>query len=443
MKVEGKRILVVGLGKSGQAAVRFLCSRNAIVTAIDKKPSGQSDELSETLSKLGADVYWGNHPMQLFTAQDLIVPSPGVPWNLPELQEARIKGVSVAGELEIASDYLSGRVLGVTGTNGKTTTTALIGHILKVAGQKVAVGGNIGRPVLSMIESATAEMWNVLELSSFQLEATTSFRSDIGVVLNITPDHLDRHGTFESYRKAKYRIVANQTSEDVLIVNRDDEICRGFADSAHSRVTWFSRTLCLNEGVCSRNGLIFCDGVRVTEDQLPIRGKHNLENALAAVAACRRIGIKLPQIAKGLQSFRPVEHRLEFVRKCNGIEYYNDSKATNVDAAVKSIESFDGRVWVILGGKDKDSDYLPLRAALNSKTQVGLLIGASAQKIKEQLGNSVEVRDLETLEKAVIYAHKNAQPGDTVLLAPACASFDQFASYEERGTCFKNLVAML
>ena len=183
--------------------------------------------------------------------------------------------------------------------------------------------------------------------------------------------------------------------------------------------------------------------MRVTEDRLPIRGKHNLENALAAVAACRRVGVELPQIAKGLQSFRPVEHRLEFVRKCGGVEYYNDSKATNVDAAVKSIESFDGGVWVILGGKDKNSDYRPLRAALDSKAQAGLLIGESAQKIKEQLESFVEVRNLETLEKAVVCAHENARPGDTVLLAPACASFDQFASYEERGKRFKDLVAML
>ena len=443
MKIEGKRILVVGLGKSGQAAVQFLCNRNAIVTAIDKKPPGQFEELSETLSRLGANIYWGKHPAQLFASQDLIIPSPGVPWNLPELQKARIEGVSVAGELEIAADYLPGRILGVTGTNGKTTTTALIGHILKTAGQQVAVGGNIGRPVLSMIESATAEMWNVLELSSFQLEATTSFRSNIGVILNITPDHLDRHGTFESYREAKYRMVTNQTSEDVLITNRDDEICRKFGNSAQGRVTWFSRTLRLDEGVCVRDGLIFCDSVRVTEDRLPIRGKHNLENALAAVAACRRVGVELPQIAKGLQSFRPVEHRLEFVRKCGGVEYYNDSKATNVDAAVKSIESFDGGVWVILGGKDKNSDYRPLRATLDSKAQAGLLIGESAQKIKKQLGSFVEVRNLETLEKAVACAHENARPGDTVLLAPACASFDQFASYEERGKRFKDLVAML
>ena len=443
MKVEGKRILVVGLGKSGQAAVRFLCNRNAIVTAIDKKPSGQSEKLSETLSMLGANVYWGNHPAQLFTAQDLIVPSPGVPWNLPELQEARTKGVSVAGELEIASDYLPGRILGVTGTNGKTTTTALIGHILKVADQLVAVGGNIGRPVLSMIESSTAEMWNVLELSSFQLEATTSFRSDIGVILNITPDHLDRHGTFESYRKAKYRIVANQTSEDVLIINRDDEICRKFADSAHGRVTWFSRTLCLDEGVCARDGLIFCDGVCVTEDPLPIRGKHNLENALAAVAACHCIGIELSQIAKGLQSFRPVEHRLEFVRKCNGVEYYNDSKATNIESVKVALQSFNVPVVLILGGRDKGGDFNELTPYLADRVKLVITLGEAAERIEKTLSNPPPFLRADSMASAVSLAYDHSASGDMVLLSPGCTSFDMFENFENRGDVFREQVMRL
>lgn len=443
MKVEGKRVLVIGLGKSGQAAVRFLCSQKAIVTAVDEKPLDQLGEIPGALSASGASIHGNGHQEHLFAMQDLIVPSPGVPWGLPALEKARTEGVPVAGELQIAATYLRGHVLGVTGTNGKTTTTALVGHILKAAGREVLTGGNIGRPVLSMIDDATEGTWNVLELSSFQLEATTSFRSNIGVILNVTPDHLDRHKTFQSYSDAKRRMAETQTTEDVLVINRDDAVCRQFADCSRGDITWFSQKLNLEKGVCIQNGWIICDGARVTDTRLPIRGRHNLENALATVAACRRVGVSLPQIAEGLQSFRPVEHRLEFVRKCNGVEYYNDSKATNVDAAVKSIETFGGGLWVILGGTDKNSDYRPLRAALSAKAQAGLLIGASAQEIGHQLKGSVETQNLKTLERAVACAHEKAQPGDIVLLAPACASFDQFMSYEERGKQFKDLVALL
>ena len=443
MKVEGKRVLVLGLGKSGEAAVRFLCDRHAIVTAVDKRPFDQLGERGRAVSAMAAEVHSGGHRQEWFAGQDLIIPSPGVPWNLPELEKARRAGVAVAGELEIAAAYLRGRVLGVTGTNGKTTTTALIAHILETANKKVLTGGNIGRPVLSMIEKASTETWNVLELSSFQLEAMTVFRSHVGVVLNVTPDHLDRHGTFDAYCAAKHRMVESQAPEDVLVANRDDEVCRRFAADARGSVTWFSRASSVVEGTCVRGGWILCDGTRVAETRLAIRGEHNLENALAAVAACRRAGISPPEIAEGLQSFRPVEHRLEFVRACRGVDYYNDSKATNVDAAVKSIQAFRGGVWVILGGKDKGGDYEALREPLRAKGRAGFLIGASAEKIERQLAGSIETRRVETLDRAVALARDRARPGDTVLLAPACASFDQFENYEERGKRFKDLVAAL
>ena len=440
MKVEGKRVLVVGLGKSGEAAVRFLHGRGAIVTAVDEKPCDQLGEVREAVAGLGVELHGGGHSEDLFTGQDLIVPSPGVPWDLPKLEKAREAGVVVAGELEIAAAYLRGRVVGVTGTNGKTTTTALIGHILEIAGREVVIGGNIGRPVLSMVDGSTAETWNVVELSSFQLEAMTNFRSHIGVVLNVTPDHLDRHGTFDAYSASKRRLVEGQSEDDVLVANKDDGVCRTFAEAARGSVTWFSRTHDVERGACVRDGWIVCDGTCVTETGLGIRGDHNLENALAAVAACRRAGASPAKIAEGLRSFRPVEHRLEFVREIGGVAYYNDSKATNVDAALKAIEAFDGGLWVILGGKDKSSDYSMLRDSLAARARAGLLIGASADKIERQLEGSVETEHVETLERAVARAHERARSGDTVLLAPACASFDQFANYEDRGRKFKDFV---
>ncbi len=443
MNVEGKRVLVVGLGKTGEAAVRFLHDRGATLSVVDERPVDLLGKPAEALRGLGIAVHGGGHPSELFAGQDLIVPSPGVPWNLPELVKARENGAVVAGELEIAAGYLRGRVVGVTGTNGKTTTTALIGHILEAAGKKVLTGGNIGRPVLSMIENSTAETWNVLELSSFQLEAMTHFRSHIGVVLNVTPDHLDRHGTFEAYSAAKERMVDAQAEDDVLVVNQDDAVCRRFAERAHGSVAWFSRISEIADGAWVRDGWIVYDGTRVAQTQLPIRGNHNLENALAAVAACRQAGAPLTKIADGLRSFRPVEHRLEFVRKIGGVAYYNDSKATNVDAAAKAIDAFDGGLWVILGGKDKGSDFSVLKEPMAAKARAGLLIGAGAKKIDRQLAGAVETQHVETLERAVARAKEQAQPGDTVLLAPACASFDQFANYEERGRRFKELVENL
>lgn len=440
---ENKRVLVVGLGESGKAAVRFFTAHGARVVATDARSADDLRETVEELRGLEVALELGGHAEALFLAQDLIVPSPGVPWDLPLLQSARKEGISVAGELEAASRELLGKVVGVTGTNGKTTTTALLGHIFECAGLTVQVGGNIGHAVLSLVESSTPSTWNVLELSSFQLEAMQSFRCHVAAVLNVTPDHLDRHHDMRSYIAAKARIFEPQQSEDAAVLNHDDAVCRDYASQVRGRTVWFSRTRALDEGVWVDNGWIVRQGRRISGAELPIRGPHNLENALAAVAAATEAGVPDEAIARGLASFRPVEHRLELVRTLDGVAYYNDSKATNVDAAIKAVESFDTGLWLILGGRDKGSDYTALLEPLQGRVKRVLLIGEAAELIAAQLGKRVEVERCGTLEAAVGAACREAAPGDTVLLAPACASFDQFTSYGHRGREFKRIVGEL
>ncbi len=443
MDFEGKRVLVVGLGESGRAAARFLAARGAVVSATDNQPEEKLDAAARELRDLGVALHLGGHTEDLFNAQDAIVPSPGVAWDLPPIEAARRAGVEVLGELEVAAPLLHGHVIGVTGTNGKTTTTSLIGHILRAAGWKVCVAGNIGTPVLSIVETSTDETWNVLELSSFQLEAMSSFRCEIALVLNITPDHLDRHKTLAGYTDAKARIFRAQTAQDHAVLNADDAVCRGLASRIHSEICWFSRTRDLDQGACVRNDCIVFNGAPIASTNLPIRGAHNLENALAAVAASALAGVPTEAIGPALASFQAVEHRLEFVRTLDGVDYYNDSKATNVDATVKAIEAFDGGLWVILGGSEKGVDYYDLREPLKQRARGALLIGAAAGKMAAQLDGWVELHHPGTLDQAIAEARRLARPGDTVLLAPACASFDQFQNYGHRGRMFKELVGAL
>jgi UDP-N-acetylmuramoylalanine--D-glutamate ligase len=443
MTLEGKRVLIVGLGESGRAAAHFFAARGAVITATDQQPEERIQSTADELRSLGVRLCLGGHAEPLFLEQDLIVPSPGVPWDLPALQAARLRGIEVMGELEVAAGLLRGPVIGITGTNGKTTTTSLIGHILQFAGWKVRTGGNLGKPVLAMVDDSTPETWNVLELSSFQLEATRTFLVHIAVVLNITPDHLDRHRTFEAYAAAKARIMQAQTAEHHVVLNADDEICRRFSHQAHGQVCWFSRTGPVAQGADLRDGWIAFNGQPVMEAQLPIKGSHNLENALAAVAAASLAGVGKEAIRDAVRTFQPVEHRLEFVRTLGGVDYYNDSKATNVDAAIKAIEAFEGNLWVILGGSDKGADFTALRNPLAARARAALLIGHSAAKLARQLEGALSCHDIGTLARAVEFARREARPGDTVLLAPACASFDQFSNYGHRGRVFKELVHSL
>jgi UDP-N-acetylmuramoylalanine--D-glutamate ligase len=411
------------------AAVELLREKGARVRAVDQNPAAAGVEPQTEAS---------------FADAELIVLSPGVPADLTIFEEARRRGVRVIGDLELASWFLQGEIIGITGANGKTTTTALTGHILKQSGIPVQVGGNIGTPPAAMVKTSRGGQWNVLELSSFQLETTDTFSAHIGVALNVTPDHLDRHGTFERYADAKGRLFAEQTPDDFKVLNADDPICQGYAERGHAAVVWFSSTREVSPGAFLRSGEIVLNGNSVMKtSEVPLRGIHNLENTMAAAAMASLAGATHAQIRAAVMMFPGVEHRLEFVRKLNGVDWYNDSKATNVDATLKAIAAFDGDLWVILGGKDKNSDYSVLASPLREKAHAALLIGAAAEKIDPQLRGSVPLFRSGTIEAAVAEAHARAKSGDTVLLAPACASFDQFENFEHRGREFKRLVHAL
>ncbi|MGD0362625.1 MAG: UDP-N-acetylmuramoyl-L-alanine--D-glutamate ligase [Bryobacteraceae bacterium] len=449
------RALVVGMEKSGLASIQLLLSQGAEVRATDLKPLSQLPEAAAILKRLGVSFtqqpsahdpqpITHNPSPTTFDNADLIVISPGVPADLPELNAARTRGVWVIGEVELAAPFLLGRTIGITGTNGKTTTTALVGHILRESGIAAQVGGNIGTPVTAMVASSRPDQWNVLELSSFQLETIAEFHADVVVALNVTQNHLDRHHTFANYAAAKGRLFETQRAGAFAILNADDPTCVGFASLTAGSPLWFSSTRAVTPGIWLADGKIWFDGELLMEArEIPIRGRHNIEDTMAAAAAARLAGAPLASIAAAVRTFKAVEHRLEFVRQVKGVDYYNDSKATSVDATLKALDAFQGGLWVILGGKDKGLDYTVLRAPLAGKAHAALLIGAAAAKIGEQMRGAVPLEHAGTLENAVRFAHAHAQPGDTVLLAPACASFDQFRSYEHRGQVFKSLVQEL
>jgi UDP-N-acetylmuramoylalanine--D-glutamate ligase len=443
----GKRLLVVGLARTGIVTSLFAAGYGALVTATDEKPESEMRETAERLRAAGVKLELGSHGAEAFAQQDLIVVSPGVPANLPQLKVARARRIPVWSEIELAWRFLRGKLVAVTGSNGKTTTTALIAHILKTASIPALVGGNIGTPLLSLVETSTDSMVTVAEVSSFQLETIEAFRPEIGVLLNLTPDHLDRHASFEDYAAAKMRMFDNQIERDAAVLNADDpEVSRRMP--ARQQVYWFSRQKRVAQGAFLRDGqIIFRDRgsefALARRDQIFLRGEHNVENVLAACTAAYLAGAEPAAIARGVKSFRAVEHRLEFVAEIGGVSYFNDSKATNVDAALKAIEAFPASLLVILGGKDKGSSYTPLREPLRARAKGVVLIGAAAQKIASDLGDAVPCVHAGTLEHAVELVAARAQPGDVVLLAPACSSFDQFENYEQRGRAFKQLVARL
>lgn len=437
MKVHGARAVVVGMARSGVAAVELLMEQGARVTAVD-----QSVVPNPKLVELGVSV----QPQEAaaFEGADLVVLSPGVPADLEFAENARRRGVPVVGDLELASWLLKGEIIGITGSNGKTTTTAMTGHILQASKIPVQVGGNIGTPPASMVRTSRTGQWNVLELSSFQLETISKFRAHIGAALNVTPDHLDRHYTFEKYVAAKARLFENQRSDDFAVLNADDPVTCGYAGRAAAKPRWFSSTRQVQPGAWFDNGQIVLNGdTLMPASEVPLRGIHNLENTMAAAIMAGLAGATHEQIRAAVMSFPGVEHRLEFVRELGGVAWYNDSKATNVDATLKALAAFPGGLWVILGGKDKNSDYRPLAAAMKEKTRGVLLIGAAADKIGHHLHGEVSTVKCGTLEAAVLRAHASARSGDTVLLAPACASFDQFENFEHRGREFKRLVNQL
>ena len=447
MDLKDKRALVVGLGKSGVASALFLKSRGARVTVSDSKPEAELRNEILLLLDHGITVETGGHGDRTFRGQDLIVVSPGVPFDAPQLEQARALGEPVIGEVELAAQFLPGPIVAITGANGKTTTTTLAGEIIEAGKFPTLVGGNIGTPAISFADQARPDTWAVLEVSSFQLETIVSFRPRVAVILNITPDHLDRHKTFANYVNAKARIFENQRPDDFAVLNADDPTTAGLAGRTRAPLFWFSRKKEVEKGSFVRSGhILFRDGKSEREimpvSEIPLKGAHNLENVLAGVSIGALAGCQPEQIREAVRNFKAVEHRLEFVAKVAGVDYYNDSKATNVDATIKALESFPANIHLILGGKDKGSDYSLLNELLRERVKRVYTIGAAAAKIESQIAGTETVPS-QTLENAIRSASESATSGDIVLLAPACASFDQFENYEHRGRVFKEIVHSL
>lgn len=450
MELKNKRVLVVGLGKSGIAAAMYLRKQGARVTVSDSRSATALAKEIPALLDAGVMVESGGHGLLTFRRQDLIVISPGVPLDTPEVKQAIGYGVPVIGELELASRFIKGRIVAITGSNGKTTTTTLIGKIFAHAGLATLVGGNIGTPVIELAPASTDETLDVLEVSSFQLETIETFRPWIALVLNITPDHLDRHGSFETYAAMKARITESQQADDFLILNGEDKPTQMVAAKTKAQIFWFSARRQIKQGAFVHGESIFFlakEGGKpepiMPVAEIPLRGSHNVENVLAAVCAARLAGVDAEKIRAAVASFKAVEHRLEFVRCLQGVDYFNDSKATNVDAAIKAIEAFPSGIHLILGGKDKDSDYTVLASLLRERVKAVYTIGSAAEKIERELSGVVKMVGAGTIDIAVREASQAAVPGDVVLLAPACSSFDQFENYEHRGRTFRQIVNAL
>ncbi|HEY8460032.1 MAG TPA: UDP-N-acetylmuramoyl-L-alanine--D-glutamate ligase [Blastocatellia bacterium] len=447
MQVGGKNILVVGLARSGAAAAEFLLSRGARVVVNDAKPESELKQASLLRAK-GAEVVAGSHPAELFEKSDLIVVSPGVPLSLEPFRLAREAGVEIIGEVELAARFLRGRLIGITGSNGKTTTTTLAGELLKGAGLPAQVGGNIGEPLISLVDASRDDGFTVIELSSFQLEAVEKLHLFAAVIINITPDHLDRYDSMDDYAAAKANIFRNQTANDFAVLNADDERVSKMNTLTGARTIFFSRRRELDEGIFLRDSRIIhrasgAERELISRDEIMLRGDHNLENVMSALAIGIACGASAESMRESVRNFKGVEHRLEFVAEINGVKFYNDSKATNVDAAIKCIEAFDGGVNVILGGKDKGGDYSPLAPVARARCSNLILIGAAADKIAAALRDARPLRRASTMEEAVEIGLEVGKPGEIVLLAPACASFDMFDNYEHRGRAFKEAVRNL
>ena len=450
MDLKNKRVLVVGLGKSGISAALFLRRQGARVTVSDSRSAVALAKEIPALLEAGIMVESGGHGLLTFRRQDLIVVSPGVPMDTPEVKQVVGFGLPVIGELELASRSLQGQIVAITGSNGKTTTTTLVGQILSDGGLSTLVGGNIGLPVIDLVEKSTLETMSVLEVSSFQLETIEQFHPKIAVVLNITPDHLDRHGSFEAYAAAKTRITENQNEDDFLVLNGEDKATQMVALKTKAKIFWFSGRRPIKQGAFVHGeSIVFLarEGGKAEPvmpvAEIPLKGAHNVENVLAAICVARLAGVPAETIRATVAAFTAVEHRLEFVKSIRGVEFYNDSKATNVDAAMKAVASFKGGIHLILGGKDKNSDYGLMAGLLKERVKTVYTIGSAAEKIERQLAGVVKMVSAGTMQVAVAKAAEAAASGDVVLLSPACSSFDQFENYEDRGQVFRQLVSEL
>lgn len=447
MDLAGKKVLVIGLGKTGLATVRFLLERGAKVVVTDEKPLR---ELAAALSQL-ADLKGAFEVKEYSPAAlakiDFVVPSPGVPPSSPLLKEALRRGVPILSEIEVAFRFLKRPAIAITGTNGKTTTTTLVGELLKGCGKSVFVGGNIGNPLIGVVNGPQPFDFAVLEISSFQLQWIDYFRPAVSVLLNTTVDHLDYHGSFDEYRAAKERIFENQQAGDLAILNADDPYSLPLLGSLEARIQCFSSSARLRSGIFLDNGNIRLAADNYEEEyplgMIKIPGVHNIENVMAAVLMARACGCSREKIIAVTEGFRGVAHRIEFTADKNGVRFYDDSKGTNVGAVIRAVEGFPGNVILMLGGRDKGGDFENLSELIRTKVKKLVLFGEARQKINSILGGIVETLMSATLKEAVAAAYSGAAPGDIVLLSPGCTSFDEFTSYAERGRLFQEWVKAL
>ena len=451
MDLKGKRVLVFGSGKSGIGAAELLGQVGACPVLYDGNPDLDKEAvLHKTASIKETDIYAGGLPEEVQKSLDLAVLSPGVPTDLPLVKSFYEQGLPVWGEVELAFCTGKGRVLAITGTNGKTTTTALLGKIMEDAEDSVFVVGNIGTPYTSKALEMTEDSVTVAEISSFQLETIEKFAPCVSAILNITEDHLNRHHTMEEYIRVKELIVKNQKPEDVCVLNYEDPVLREFGKNIVPQTVYFSSERRLEKGIFLEDGQI----ILKTEDQeislvktddLKLLGKHNFENVMAAAAMAYYAGVSVESIRKSICEFTAVEHRIEYVTEKNGVVYYNDSKGTNPDAAIKGIQAMNRPTWLIGGGYDKGSSYDEWLNSFDGKVRSLVLIGQTKEKIREaaeRLGVCSCIL-CEDLQEAVKICAEKAQPGEAVLLSPACAIWGQFDNYEQRGDCFKEYVKNL
>jgi UDP-N-acetylmuramoylalanine--D-glutamate ligase len=451
VEIAGKKVLVIGAARSGIASARFLAQRGAIVALNDRKSLAEWPAEALELKTAGVGCIEGDPPSWLLDQIDLVVVSPGVPTKAIPIRYADRRGAEVIGEVELASRFLRGRVVAITGTNGKTTTSSLIGEMLKDAGLNVQVGGNIGTALISLIDSSSDDGWTVVEVSSFQLETTVDFHPAVAAVLNVTPNHMDRYESLMDYAAAKHRVFANQTPGDLAILNADDAIVSSWAKGLRPHVVQFSTRHELEEGLFLRGSDLVSrtkvgERVLVTRGEMQLRGTHNVENVLAAMAAGLACGAAPESLRETVRRFRPVEHRLEEVAEIKGVRFFNDSKATSVDATMKALEAFAGergRVVLILGGRGKQAPYAPLAPLIRERVRKMILIGEDAEAIEGELKSAAPFEHASDMHDAVAKALAAAQAADVVLLAPACASFDMFESFEHRGRVFKEEVQNL
>ena len=444
-RLEDMMVLVVGFGKTGEAVTRFLLKRGVRVTVNDSKmPHDLNASFSEFKDR-GTAFVLGSHPPEVFAEANLIVISPGVDPTLPAVEGARKRGTPIFSEIELAARFIEVPIIGVTGTNGKTTTATLIAHLLRATGKSVYLGGNIGAPLIDFVTEGMSADYVVAELSSFQLEGIETFNPHIAVLLNVTEDHLNRYASFDAYREAKYRIFMNQTEHDLAIINYDDPNSRAAFFQGCGRKFAFSQRTEVHPGIYAQGKNIFYyseeGSVRGYDlSGVALLGPHNIQNILTAIAVAEECGCARDTIQAALEQFKGLEHRLEFVQEVNNIPYYNDSKSTTIDSSLKALQTFDGNIILIAGGREKGGDYTVLNEEVENRTKLLITIGEARDKFNRLFGSLTQVEAANDLDDAVARAVRSAEPGDVVLFSPGCASFDMFANYEERGKAFKKAV---